>query len=127
MRRDTHEATQTVYCCTECARRVPRSPFKETRLDGAKAMTWMKVSIEYKDVTAVQEAAKALLNKLSASCLAAGATKDAKVYRGRLPTVGEVYYLPPAVSACCASVLTEFKAVACEHPPTLESLSKIDL
>ena len=90
-------------------------------------MSWMKVSIAHQDATAVKEEAKALMNKFSASYLAAGAPEEARVYRARLPAVGDVYYFSPTSSAVAMSLLAECGAVACAEPPDVKNLTEIKL
>jgi hypothetical protein len=88
--------------------------------------TWMKVSLVYDDALAGREAAKALMEKVSATCRAAGGAKHAKAYRARLTAIGNIFYFPPTVAAVAAKVLSEYEATDCDAPLP-DTLTPIDL
>jgi hypothetical protein len=90
-------------------------------------MSWMEVSIGYKDATAHKAAMEAFMDKVSAEYRAAGAPKGAVIYHKRIVFVSDVFYFSPVAAAVFEAVLAEFGAVACAEPTNLKSLTDITL
>jgi transcriptional regulator with XRE-family HTH domain len=85
---------------------------------------WFKVVINSSEDIRDMEG-EALINRFIARLRAAGAPRDAEVWRDTSVTDGHAFYFSPKATAIAHNLLGSFDATACATPPNLAVLKKL--